>query len=370
MKPADSRRPHPFRGHLRRRAAIGLGLVLLVLVGIRAALPRVILHYANETLDKIPEYRGHIGDVDLALFRGAYQIENVRLDKVSGESRTPFFSAEAIDLSVEWMALFHGALVGEIELRKPKVNFVIAASKRASQTGIDSSWQDRIQDLFPLQINRFAIRGGEIHFADLTRVPRFDIHLDHIETLATGLKSRPVQGDVLPARLETTATAMDHASLQINMRINPLARYPTFDMDAQLVDLKLATLNDFLKAYAKIDVEKGAFSVFAELAAKEGFFKGYVKPLAKDVKIFSPEEKDEGGFLASTWEALVAGVESVFENQEKRQVATQIPLAGKWSDPGAGIWTSVGFLLRNAFIRALSPNISHSIQFKDAGEKK
>jgi hypothetical protein len=164
---------------------------------------------------------------------------------------------------------------------------------------------------------------------------------------------------------------MDHAKLRLDIKLEPLAKYPTFDMDGELTDLKLVTLNDFLKAYAKVDAEGGTFSLYTEMAADKGSFKGYVKPILKDAKIFSPGKKDEGGFLESAWEALVAGVETVLENRPKDQLATQVPLSGRFSNPSAGIWASVGNLLRNGFIRALRPSLAHSVDFGDVtGGKK
>lgn len=361
----------PVPHHRARKAALWIAAVVLILIGIRAAMPPVILHFLNKKLDQIPEYRGHIDDVDLALFRGAYQIEGVSLKKLAGASREPFFSAELVDLSVEWRALLRGSFVGEVELYSPKLNFVVAATKKQSQTDIDSSWEDRSKELFPLDINRFAIHDGEIHFRDLTRRPKVDIHLDRLEALARGLTTVPRKGEALPATFHAEGRAMSHADLRIDLKLDPLAEYPTFDLDAELSALKLATLNDFLKAYAKVDAEGGTFSLYTEMAASKGSFKGYVKPLVKDLRIFSPGDKDEGGVLESIWEAMVAGVANIMENKEKDQVATQVPLSGRFSNPEAGVWRSVGYLLRNAFVRALRPSLSHSVGFEDVtGGKK
>jgi hypothetical protein len=154
------------------------------------------------------------------------------------------------------------------------------------------------------------------------------------------------------------------------MKLDPWARYPTFDMDGELTGLELKTLNDFLRAYAKVDAEGGSFSLYTEMAADSGKFKGYVKPILKDVKIFSPGKKDEGGPLESAWQALVGGVEELLENKQKHQLATQVPLAGKFKNPSAGIWASVGYLLRNGFVRALSPSLTHSVSFGDVSGGK
>jgi hypothetical protein len=364
-KQPDAARTRPRKRHRLRTGGIVLLSILAVLIAIRAALPYVILRVANQKINGIPEYRGHIEDVDLSLFRGAYQVKGVKLEKIQGASSEPFFSADLVDLSVQWSALFHRSLVGEVQLHHPRLNFVVAKTKKASQTSIDSSWEDRSKEMFPLDINRFEIHDGEVHFRDLTRTPKVDVHLDHIQALAKGLTNRPRADEALPATFHATARAMDHADVRLDLKLDPFAKDPTFDMDGELSGLKLTTLNDFLKAYAKVDAEGGTFALYTEMAAYKGAFKGYVKPIAKDVKIFSPGEKDEGGFWQSAWEALVAGTEKLLENRKKDQVATQVPLSGRFANPTAGIWRSVGYLLRNAFIQALRPSLTHSVGFED-----
>ncbi|MDQ2999851.1 MAG: DUF748 domain-containing protein [Fibrobacterota bacterium] len=219
----------PVPSHRMRKSVIWIGAIILILIGIRAAMPPVILHLVNRKLDRIPEYSGHIGDVDLALFRGAYQIKDIALAKSEGAASTPFFSADLVDLSVEWGALMRRAFVGEVEMYNPRLNFVVAPTKKSSQTGIDSSWEDRSKELFPLDINRFVIHDGSIHFRDLTRTPKVDIHIDRIETLAKGLTTHPHPDEALPATFHATGRAMNHAKVRVDIKLNPTAQEPTFD---------------------------------------------------------------------------------------------------------------------------------------------
>jgi uncharacterized protein YhdP len=300
-----------------KRSAISLIALLLLLIGLRAALPVVVLHIVNGKLNSIPEYRGRIGDVDMALFRGAYRIQDIRLEKIEGASAVPFFSADLVDLSVEWRALLHGAFVGEARIDKPRLNFVVAETKKASQTGIDASWKERAKEIFPLDLNRVELHDGEIHYRDVKRSPKVDIYLDKVDAVARGLTTRPKEGETLPANLHATARAMDLARMNLDVKLDPLAKRPTFDMKAELVGLPLPSLNDFLRAYAGVDAEGGTFSLYTEMAANEGRFKGYVKPIAKDVRIFSPGKEPHRGFMATAWEALVAGVKNILENRSK-----------------------------------------------------
>jgi hypothetical protein len=118
-----TRTAHPAR---RRRWR-----VLLVLVGVlvllRILLPYVVLHLANKRLAGMPGYFGHIADIDIALIRGAYVIDGFHLDKADSLTgkRSPFLAARMIDLSVEWKALFHGSIVGELVIEHPKIVFTL-----------------------------------------------------------------------------------------------------------------------------------------------------------------------------------------------------------------------------------------------------
>src|SRR5688572_18453243 len=95
--------------------------VIAALIAIRLALPFIVLHYANKTLANMHGYYGRIQDIDLAIIRGAYKIDSIYLNKVDSVTRkqTPFFSASVVDLSIEWKALFHGSLAGELIFQNP-----------------------------------------------------------------------------------------------------------------------------------------------------------------------------------------------------------------------------------------------------------
>lgn len=356
-----SKSRHSFR-QPRNIVLVALGILLVLVIALQLLLEPLVLRFANKKLDDMPGYKGHIEDVDISLWRGAYTIEGVRLQKIEGNVPVPFFSARSADFSVEWKALLRGKVVSEITLDRPRLNFVSGPTQAQSQNDAEG-WQEVVEDLFPLTINRFEILQGEIHFRDFHRTPKVDIHLDHLDAVATGLTNSQEQSSPLPATFKLTGRAMGHAPLRIDMKVAPLADDPTFDLNAELTDLKLTTLNDYFNAYAFMDVESGTLNLFTEMAAKEGAFKGYIKPLTKNLNILDLE-KDAQNPLRLAWETITGAVGQIFENQPRAQVGTQIPFSGRFSDPNPDIWKTVGTLLRNAFIRALHPDLNNSIQFE------
>ena len=176
-------------------------LVVAVLV-VRAMLPIWVRDYVNRKLSEIEGYRGHVTDVDIHLWRGAYSIHNVDIKKTSGSVPVPFFSAPVIDLSVEWKALFNGALVGEINFERPKMNLVNAASKAGKQAPLDEPWTQKIRDLFPLKINRFTVNEGEVHYRDYSKTPDVDVVLDRLDIVATNLTNSRKLSETLNANIE------------------------------------------------------------------------------------------------------------------------------------------------------------------------
>src|SRR5580704_14047404 len=94
------------KNHRRRKVLlIVLGSLLVILLALRIALPYILLRFVNKELQTIPGYTGHVDDIDVHLYRGAYTIKVIRLDKTGGKIPVPFFAADRADLSVEWGAI-------------------------------------------------------------------------------------------------------------------------------------------------------------------------------------------------------------------------------------------------------------------------
>ena len=135
---------------------------------IRIALPYIVLHFANKNLANIKGYYGHMEDIDIALILGAYKIDSVYLNKKDSvtQIQTPFFSAKSIDLSVEWKAIFHGSLVGELMFENPVLHFTKDKVEPKEIRKDSSSFKKLLDDFMPLQVNRIQINNGTIRYKD------------------------------------------------------------------------------------------------------------------------------------------------------------------------------------------------------------
>lgn len=338
-----------------------------MLVLLRAALPFLVRGYVNRTLDRIPEYEGQIGDVDLALFRGAYSIENVRLVRTKGKVPVPFFSAPRVEFSVQWGALLDGKLVGEVYLDNPELNFVDSHAKQNKQLSIDNEWLARFKDLFPLRLNRFEIEGGSVHFRNFQAHPPVDIELSKLFLTGTNFSNTrtPVAGTF--AQVNARAQIQNEGRLVVKSSLQPGADDPTFDLDGSIEKLSVPKLNSFLKAYGGFDAERGTLNVYTEIVAEKGGVRGYVKPLVQDLSIFRASKDDDEGALTFLWEAVVGLLSEIFENQSRDQLATRVPFDGRIDNPQTNRLETVLGLLHNAFIKGLQRGTDEEIGF---GEKE
>jgi hypothetical protein len=355
--------------HTSYRQWIGWFLVLVgIVVLIRLSLPYIILHYANKRLAKLDGYTGNIRDIDLALYRGAYVIKDVYIDKVSKEQkeRTPFFNAQRIDLSVQWKALWEGKIVGEVEFEYPVVEYTLnkTVGKKAEDDTTD--FIALVKDFMPLKINRFAVFNGEIHYVDPSSKPKVDMPLTAVQIEGKGLTNEAKQNDLLPADIAMTGKLYD-GNIRVDVKLDPLAKAPTFDLNAEMSETNLVHLNPFFTAYANFDLKRGNMSLYSEFAAKQNEFKGYVKPIIKDLDIVQLN-KEEGSVLQIGWEAFVGSVAEVFQNQPKGRLASKVPVEGKFTKPDVKILPAILSILKNAFIEALKPSLDYSINIANVEE--
>jgi hypothetical protein len=344
-----------------------LGTFIILLIAFRIALPGIVLRAVNKELQQIPNYTGHVDDIDIALIRGAYKIKGIKLEKTGGKVPVPFFAADVIDLSIEWRALFHGRVVGKINAEHPELNFVKGPTEETSQTKISKKWTDVIDKLMPLKLNRFEVNHGEIHYRDFHTKPKVDIFTEEVHILAQNLSNVNKNKEDLPSNVDASAKVYG-GNAKLTMKINALNDLPTFDAKASLISLDITNLNDFLEAFAKLDVKQGRISIYTEAAAKDGKIVGYTKPIIKDLKVVN-WERDKGQPLKLAWEALVGTVAWIFKNKSKDQLATKAEFEGNYKKPDVDTWYLIGQVLYNAFIQALYPALENSVNIHELDSK-
>ncbi len=329
-------------------------VLVAVVVAARVALPEVVQWYVNRSLDRAEGYTARIGDVDMALIRGAYTIHDVRIVKVGGDVPVPLLRVPVVDLSVEWGAIWHGALVGEVELRSPVLNFVAGPDDANTQTGASVDWRERVDALFPLRINRFVVEDGTVHFRNFHSDPPVDLYAQKIHLAAKNLTNvRDETGERV-----SSVTAAGHVLVtgrfDLNFELDPFAKLADFSFEGELRDVELVRTNDFLRAYANLDAERGEFMTLADIRCDDGSMSGYVKAFVDDLDVVRwRKDLEQGGLLQTTWEAITGAIGEIFQDQGRDRLAARIPIEGTIGQPDPDVWATAFSVVRNAFIEAI-----------------
>jgi hypothetical protein len=353
----------------KSKISIALLIVVAVLVAARLAAPYFITKELNKRLEAMPEYTGHIDGVGLALWRGAYQIYQLRIVKRGGQRNDkPLLVIPQSDIMVDWKALFHRKIVAEVELDNPRANLVVDKTEAKTQTKPPESIGETLKSLVPLDVNKLQIVDGRLDFHDEREDPKVDLDLTHLELLVTDLRTGPQESpDKHPTKLEMHANVQKSGKVKATARANMFApKHPEVDGEMSLRDLPLTELKDFTRAYAGFDFEAGTMAVYAEAAVGPDEVKGYIKPILSGKKVLDLKGNDKGDNVFDVaWEAFVAGVTSLLENHGTEDIATRVTFQGSLDNPKVGTWHAVWQLLGNAFLKAILPGVENKVTLAD-----
>jgi len=335
-------------------------VIAAVFLVVRLILPYWILNYTNKRLAHIPGYFGHIEDINLSLYRGAYVVKDIYIDKVDSATRkqTNLFECPKVDISLAWAALFIGRIVTEFVLTSPVLRFTEDNTELNDIEKDTNNFRQMLRAFTPFKVNLIEVYHGKIAYLDNTVKPVVDIQLDQTHLLAKNL-SNVVDTSLLPASIKATANVYG-GSVDFNMRLDAWANDPTFDMNLELKNALLPKLNDFFKAYANLDIHKGTFGMYMEMAAKDKKYIGYVKPFIANLDVTGHEDRKDS-FFNKLWETLVQVVGNILENNESDKIATKIPILGEYGDHTIGTWYAIFAALRNGFVQAIYPALDHQV---------
>ncbi|MBA6099518.1 DUF748 domain-containing protein [Pseudomonas juntendi] len=337
---------------------ISLASLVALLVALHLALPYLVRDYLNDKLADMGDYRGHVADVELAWWRGAYRINGLRIVKTSGKVPVPLLDAPVIDLSVSWHSLIYDkAVVAKVIFEQPELNFVDGGNKQASQTGQGTDWRQQLEKLLPITLDEVHIDNGTLTFRNFNSNPPVNLKATRLDATISNLTNvRDKQGR-RDASFEGTALIAGNAKVESRATFDPFSDFDDFEFRLRATGIELRNLNDFASAYGKFDFSAGHGDVVIEAQAENGRLNGYIKPLLRDVDVFDwqqdVENKDKG-FFRSVWEALVGASETVLKNQPKNQFATRVELSGSVHKQNISAFEAFLQILRNGFIQAFN----------------
>jgi autotransporter translocation and assembly factor TamB len=279
---------------MKKKYSYIIASVVIVLVVLRAALPSIALSTLNKMLDKkMGVYQGHVQDLDLSLYRSAYQLQGLEIKKRNSKAE-PLLYIRQIDLSIAWRALLKKHLTMDVTVDEGKVQFLDSGDKSKKQIGNEEpkeNWSAVFDTIIPIKIETLKMHNSSITFDNHDLKVEMPLKLEKMELEAKDLRSRK-SDELSPVKF--TAILQEHAPIKVSGHLDILKDFPEGDFDAEVVHFKIPTVNNFLRAYIPIDITKGDLSLYGEMASQDKTVKGYVKLFLKDTDIIAPKQKYTG----------------------------------------------------------------------------
>lgn len=357
-------KPKKKKAFYKKKRYIVPVFIFTLLIAFRLYLPILVKDYVNKTLADIPGYYGQIDGIDISLYKGAYTINGMYLNKIDAGTHVPFIKFPETNISIEWKSLFQGDIVAEIIMNHPEIIYVFEDQLSDSEGGVADvdDWTDAITDLVPLEINHFEMHDGKFAFVQITAEPTIDLAIDNVELTADNLRNVVEKDRVLPSPITATGTSFGSGEVKLDGAINIIKEVPDMDISFSLEKANAQALNDFTNYYAGIDFDSGTVELYSEIAIADGFLKGYMKPLLINSKLIGKED----GFIETLWEGLVGFFKFALKNHGTNTIATEIPLEGNLNDVNAGAWSTVIGIFKNGWIKAFKGETDNTIEYKDA----
>ena len=221
---------------------------------------------------------------------------------------------------------------------------------------MDEPWAQKIKQLFPLKINRFAAHNGEIHYRDFSKQPNVDVVFDDVQMVGANLTNSKKLSKSLIADIRIEGRPLRVGDARAQISLDPYAARPTFAFNLEVKDVPLVKVNDFAKAYGNFEFDGGTLKLAMEASAKNGAYQGYAEPVFDHMAI-NPAHADNP--ISFVWQAILSGVTEIVRNYAKDRFGTKVPFSGTFEHPQPDIFATIFNAFRNAFVKAFEGKLEN-----------
>ena len=167
--------------------------------------------------ERLKGYTAHVGKLDFHPFGFSLDLEDLVLTQ-DAHPDPPVARIKRFSASVEWRALLSGKLVGDVEIVEPKVNLNLAQARAEAKdpTPVEKrGWQEALEAIYPLKINTFVIRRGELVYTD-EEGPFAPLTLRDLELEASNIRNVRSRERTYPSEVHLTASVFERGKLKLD----------------------------------------------------------------------------------------------------------------------------------------------------------
>ncbi len=249
-----------------RRLFIVLGVVAVAAWAISFTLDEPIRRRLEAQMNaNLVGYKAKIRAVRFHPFGFAITLKDTVITQ-DKHPKPPVADFPRLDASVHWRALLSLRLVADFIFDRPKIHVDrthVVAEANDPVPVEERGWQRALESIYPLKINQFVVRSGEITYVEDKKSK--PIRIDELQVRATNIRNVRSRERTYPSDLTVRARVLDTGRLKVDGHADFLAEpYAGVKVAVDLADAGIDRFRPVLERY-NLTIAKGRLSVAGDV---------------------------------------------------------------------------------------------------------
>ncbi len=210
-------------------------------------------------------YTVHVGRAYFHPLTFALNLSDLKLTQ-DANPNPPGASIERLRARVHWGALLKARVVGDFLIERPKLYINLTNIKKEEQSKVplkQKGWQAALESIYPLKINVFTIRNGDLTYVD--EAPYKPLQLSRVFIQASNIRNISAPERVYPSTIHLEGTIFNTGRVILDGNANFLEDpFLGIKADADVANMDLSYFAPILNR-ANISVRNGTLSAKGNL---------------------------------------------------------------------------------------------------------
>jgi hypothetical protein len=265
---------------------ISTSIILFLIGAFILVLPEIVRHAAVNRLESFFTVPVSIGDIDVNLFSGRAQIENLVIG--TDNKPRPMLSLPAATIEFSHRALLRGEIdFADIVLQHPELLIERLGPDSYNIVKALRLWDETPQDNqnggVALSISRLEVQSGQIVFIDHTKKPDYKLTLSSLNFTAGPISTLP-QANVTPTTFNAGVRIGD-GSITLEGSTKQLRQPKAMELKAEISNVELQTFYVYLPYGGRLNLKNSVLNGQARYVNTAGEEKTAEHYLDADLKI-------------------------------------------------------------------------------------
>ena len=198
-----------------------VGLLVLGLLLAAAVMDEPLRGYIERNSNQQLEgYQLRIGKLDLHPLNLSLDLEDVTLIQTA-QPDPPLATIGTWHASLQWSQLVRGHVVSDHALDRPTIHFTRSQAKEEARDPRKKDWQDMIQEVYPVTINKLTIHDADITYFDHPKAK--PLHLSHL-TIDIGNITNRASDQLYPSDIKLETDVFEEGHVKVDGGVNLLMK--------------------------------------------------------------------------------------------------------------------------------------------------